>query len=69
VDMPDDSLFPQCFHGMRQNVAADCLCEVFQQRRAVGLDPLLFKERLPLFFTFSGLPFETAPSLLFACFC
>ena len=42
VDMPDDSLLPKRLHGMCQNVAADSLCDVFHQLRAVGLDPLVF---------------------------
>ena len=42
MDMSDDETMPESFHGVAENVAADCLDDVLYELRTVGFDAFPF---------------------------
>lgn len=42
MDVPDDEAVPEGFHGVAENVAADCLDDVLHELRTVGFDAFSF---------------------------
>ena len=42
MDMSDDEAMPESFHGVAENVAADCLDDILYELRTVGFDAFPF---------------------------
>ncbi len=42
MDVPNDEAVPECFHGIAEDITADCLDDVLHELRTVGFDTLPF---------------------------
>ena len=38
MDVSDDKAVPECFHGIAENITADCLDDILNEFRTVGFD-------------------------------